>query len=542
MTVTANAPIRRNILSLDRLAFFFCILTLGLTVLYPTGRLLFEAVRHWDYPALTHNPGRAAILNTLVIALGSVAGAGCFGTALAFALMRYTFPGRRWLGVLAYLPFTLPPLVGVLSFYYLIGRDGLAPRLIERVSGFENAVLPGPWAILLVHTYSFYVFFYAMVSAALESLDRSQPEAARTLGAGPLRVFFKVTLPLLRPALVGAALLTFMSAGASFSAPYFFGRDYPLLSVQIFNERSQFNNDAALTLSVILGAVGLLGIILFRSGRKPVGVAAKGVRVAIRSRSGRAVAALAAWLIILLLLLPHLTLLWLSFVDYREWHGEVIPFHLTMANYTGLFREARAFAPFRNSLWMSAAATLGAAAVSLPAAYLIARRRPGGRWIDLLVMIPWALPGTVVAMNLIAAFNDPWLPIYNTIWMLPLAYYVRSIPLLARIFGAAIEPFDVSLVEAGRTLGASRGHCFARVVLPLIAPSVAAGMALAFVTCLGEFVVSILLYLPSNVPISVQINMEWRAAVGPAFSYSVLLMALAGGTFGLSRRFCSRVI
>ena len=160
-----------------------------------------------------------------------------------------------------------------------------------------------------------------------------------------------------------------------------------------------------------------------------------------------------------------------------------------------------------------------------------------------MVMIPWALPGTVIAMNLIAAFNDRWLPLYNTALILPLAYFVRNIPLLTRMATASIALFDASLVEAGRTLGASPRFCFQHIVLPLLAPALVAATALVFATCLGEFVASILLYSPSNLPISIQINMEWRGSgVGSAFAYSVFLMILVTATFLVSRRFASRII
>jgi iron(III) transport system permease protein len=180
--------------------------------------------------------------------------------------------------------------------------------------------------------------------------------------------------------------------------------------------------------------------------------------------------------------------------------------------------------------------------MALPAAYLIARKRPGGAWLNVLVMIPWALPGTVIAINLIVAFNERWLPIYGTVWLLPLAYFVRNIPLLTRMVGASLETFDATLIEAGRTLGASKRYCFWRIVLPLVAPAAGAGAALVFATCLGEFVASILLYQPANIPIAVKINMEWRASVGAAFAYSVLLMVLVAGTFGISRKFTSRLM
>ena len=539
--MSAESPHAPRI-SFDRWLLIACAAVLGLTVLYPTLRLGGEAFFLWDKEALTGSHAWLTIRNTLIIGFGSVAGAGVCGTALSIVLTRFTFPGSRVLAGLAYLPFTLPPLVGVLSFYYLIGKSGFIARFAERMLGIEDAVLPGVWAILLIHTYSFYVFFYAMVAPALANLDRYQLEAARTLGASRARVFFRVTLPLLRPSLTGASLLTFMSSCASFSAPYFFADKFPVLSVAIYTERSQDNHGAAVTLTVILAIVSLLGILLFRSNLSSGKSGSKGTPRPIGSSSGRVLAGVGAWSVIALLLLPHATILWLSFADYRAWNTELIPTVMTVQNYTELFTNRNAFGPIRNSLWMSAVATAATLLIALPAAYLIARRRPGGAWLNVLVMIPWALPGTVIAINLIVAFNDRWLPLYGTVWLLPLAYFVRNIPMLTRMVGASFETFDATLIEAGRTLGASPRHCFWRIILPLVAPAVVAGAALVFATSLGEFVASILLYQTGNIPIAVKINMEWRASVGAAFAYSVLLMFMVAATFLLSRKFASRIL
>jgi len=292
----------------------------------------------------------------------------------------------------------------------------------------------------------------------------------------------------------------------------------------------------------VLACVSLLGVLIFRSRQDVAGTASKGVPRELRSRSGRFVAGLLAWACMLILLTPHLNILWLSFVDHRSWYTELVPTTFTLENYTSLL-EAEAFRPIRNSLLMSIAAAGGAMLIGLPAAYLIGRRRRGGRWVNVLIMIPWALPGTVVGMNLISAFNDPWLPLYNTILILPLAYFIRFIPLWTRIAAAAVTQFDASLIEAGQTLGASRVFCFWRIVVPLMAPSLVAATALVFSSCLGEFVSTILLYTPSNLPIAMRIYHEMRGSgVGSAFAYSVFLMILVTITFVFARRFASRTM
>jgi len=528
----------------DTAALVACLVALGFTIAYPTARLVVAAVASWSWDAVLEGAGREAVRNTVLMGFASVITAGIVGSILAYAVTLFRFPGRNALAALAYLPFALPPLVGTLSFYYLIGPDlGVVPRTIHRYTAFDDFNFSGPVAVLLIHTYSFSVYFYAMVSAALESIDTSQIEAARTLGAGRWMTFRRVTLPMLMPALLGASLLTFMTSGASFSAPLFFGNDFPYLSVQIFNERTQFHEAEAVTLSVVLALISLLGIFIFRSWRRTATGGGKGTPRVIRSRRGRGIAAALAWLGMLLLLAPHLNILLLSFADHRAWQTELLPTSFTFHNYATVFSDPTAFRPIQNSLWMSVAAAAACFAIGMPAAYLMGRTRRGNLIVAFLIMIPWALPGTVTAMNLITAFNDRWLPLYNTILILPLAYFVRYIPLWARMATAAVTRFDATLIEAARSLGASPAFCFTRVVIPLMAPSIVAATALVFASCLGEFVATILLYTPSNLPIAIQINQEWRGSgVGSAFAYAVLLMIIVTATFAASRRFASRTI
>lgn len=525
----------------DRACLTLCLVVLGATVLYPTVGMVIDAFRNGDVTVLGAARGRAAVINTFTISLLSVVFAGLLGTALALVLHRFTFPGRGLLSALAYLPLALPPLVGTLAFYYLLGRDGFLLRALSQLTGMHDLVVPGPAAILIVHAYSFYVYFYAMVLAALERMDPALMEAARSLGAGPLRAFLRVRLPLLMPALAGASLLVFMSSAASFSAPYFFGEGFPMLSVEIFNAHSNYQNGQALSLTLLLAGVSLFGVLVFRSADTASAGGSKGARRTLRG-TARLAAGAAAWGTGFLLLLPHLAIVAFAFADHRAWQDEIFPTHYTLENFTALWQDPGAFAPIRNSLWASALATLAAIAIALPAAYLIARRRPGARATELLIMLPWALPATVIAMDLISAFNTPWLPLYNTVWLLPLAYFVRTVPMCARMLGAAIGPFDVTLIEAARSLGARPGRVFWRIVLPLLAPSLFAAAALAFATSLGEFAASVLIYVPDNVPISVKINMEWRSAAGPAFAYSVILSVLVAGAFVVSRRATTRTL
>jgi iron(III) transport system permease protein len=269
---------------------------------------------------------------------------------------------------------------------------------------------------------------------------------------------------------------------------------------------------------------------------------------------------------VIILLLPHLTILLMSFVKDGTWTWQVLPPQYTLENYTGL---ARAFAEFQSSLfhapiaifpdrpprvprllqpvvsslWMSTLATAGNFFFGLLVAYLLAKRKFRGKAaVDVLAMLPWALPGTVIAMNLLVVFNQPtWLAggriLAGTVWLLPLAYFIRHIPLVVRSTHAALEQLDDSLEEAARSLGATWFYAFRRVTLPLVLPGVLAGTLLAYVSALGEFVSSIMLYTVHNRPISIEILAKLRDFhFGSAAAYSVLLTGLIAGALWFSSK------
>jgi len=178
--------------------------------------------------------------------------AAAVGIPLAVLFSRYDLPGARLLGGLAALPAVLPPLVGVIAFLFLYGETGFVSLLLMKLLRLQNPPwrLEGAGAILLVHAYSMYVYFYLFVRAGLAALDGAQLEAAASLGAGRWRTVWRVVVPQLRPALMGAALLTFMTSLASFSAPYIFGGGFRVMTTQIVSTRLNGENELAMVETV----------------------------------------------------------------------------------------------------------------------------------------------------------------------------------------------------------------------------------------------------------------------------------------------------
>jgi iron(III) transport system permease protein len=445
----------------------------------------------------------------------------------------------------------LPPLVGVISFMFLYGETGILPRSLQALFSLEKPpfAIDGVPAIYLVHTYTMYVYFYTFVSAALGSLDMSLIESAYNLGASKWMVFRKITVPLLTPALVGAALLVFMISMASFSAPFLFAPDYRVLSLQIYFSKVNNDMDMVSAQTVMLSAISI-GFLLFMqwySGRHQYAMISKGIapyQAEVKGKLRRYLMGALGCLVVIILLLPHFTIFLMSFVKDGSWTWQILPSEYTFENYFNLFTKPGVLEPIVNSLKMASLATVGNLIFGVLAAYLLAKRRFVGRkLLDILIMIPWALPGTVVAMNLIIAFNKPGLftagqILTGTFWILPIAYFVRQIPLVFRSSYASFQQLDNSLEESARNLGASWFYAFRRVIVPMIAPGIFAGTLLAFVTAIGEFVASILLYIPSNKPISVEIysQLDRLSNFGTASAYSVLLIALVSVVLVFSSR------
>jgi iron(III) transport system permease protein len=507
--------------------------------LFPAGHFSIEPyARFFASPS-----GREAIFNSFTISVASVVLSAAIGVPLAFAFHRYDFRGRRILRALASAPVLLPPLVGVIAFLFLYGESGIVSRTIQLVFHLAE-----PWpnihgmsAILFVHAYSMYVYFFMFTSAGLERLDASMEEAAETLGATGYQKLTRVVLPLLAPSLVGASLITFMSSMASFSAPYIFGGGVRVLAVEIFNSKLNGNVPMALAETVLLAASSIAVLFLLRwyEGRHKYSQAGKGVsrrRVQIQSGAAKAVAAVISGGTVLFLILPHLMVFLMSFVKDGTWTTQLLPPSYTVENYARLWGDAQFFEPIRNSLWMAGAATGANLVWGLMAAFWL-RRRTGNahRFADILIMLPWALPGTVVALAMVESFSRL---LAGTVILLPIVYFIRNMPLVVRAIQASLAQVDPSIEEAAATLGAGPAYTIRKVVLPLVLPGALAGSLLAFITALGEFVSSIVIYVYANRPISIEILSHLRQFnFGSASAYGMLLILLIAVTLLAGERF-----
>jgi len=512
------------------------------TVVYPNASIIVGSFEHGlrSWREFASSPtDREALRTTLVISIGSVIASVAVGLPLAFLLTRVEFRGRRLLSAVATLPAALPPLVGVVAFLFLYGESGVVTRGVQALLGLDHApwTLNGAGAIIFVHAYTMYVYVFLFVSAGLERLDSSLDEAASGLGASRSLRLRRVTLPLLTPAIAGSMLLVFMSALGSFSAPYIFGGGLRVLSTQIVASKLNGAMDLAYVETTVLAVGAIAALILLRwfERRRTYAVSSKGsaVRSRLQSSTARALAPMLGAVLVVILVLPHAMVILVSFARDGAWTTQVLPPEYTLDNFRRLATDTDLWVPIWNSVSMTAIATALDIVVCFLAAYLLVLRRFRVRWLlAILVALPWAIPGTAIAIGLASTFDRNSLLgarvlLVGTFWILPLAYFVRGIPLVSSATEGSLRQMDPSLEDAARGLGASWWLTMRRVVLPAARPGLVAGAMLAGITAVGEFVASIVLFTHANRPISMEILSQLRNfAFGTAAAFSVVLIAL----------------
>ncbi|MGQ9806311.1 MAG: ABC transporter permease [Chlorobiales bacterium] len=477
-----------------------------------------------------------AMLNTLWISALTVVGAGAVGTALAFLFWRHIFPFKQAVSQLLLLPIGLPPLVGVFAFQLLYSESGVLPRAIQVVFGLSEVpfAFEGAGAVLFVHVYSFFVHFYLFVYASLARVDYALVEAARTFGASRTKVFVKILLPLIRPALLSASLIVFVLSLASFTAPLLFASKMPFLTVEIYNQKigGEFGIASGLTVVLILTASSIL-FVFEKLNESQLSLTQRGAIRSVPMKPLSLGAAIGLVSMVLFVVLPIAMLVVMSFSETPASSRSILPTAYGVGNYVRVFKDAMFYEPFLNSFSLSLLASVMNLFFGVAAGILIASGKMAFKSaVSVVFLLPFAIPATALGVNLIATFNQPSLlafgqTLVGTVWILPLAYFIRHLPYITRSVSSVLSNFDKSVSEAATTLGAAPARVVRRVVVPIALSAIGSGFLFTFVSAMSEFPCSVLLYSPDAVPISVAIFSSLRLGeFGVASAQGVLLVGV----------------
>lgn len=469
---------------------------------------------------------RDAIGNSLLVSLGAALGAVALGLPLALLTARYRLPGKTLLTTLAVLALLSPPFVGAYAWVLLLGKAGVLRAALAQ-AGLDAPTLRGPAAIAFVLALQYYPFVFLLTSSALGSIDRAVEEAAESLGAGPLRRLWRVTLPLVLPSLSAGALLAFMMALANFGTPVVLDpgtRVLPTLAYQRFT--SEVSSDLGLpsALCVVLVALSTGALLLQRWAASRRRVSADLLR---RSRprelppARRWAAAAVCHGIVLLSTLPLGVVVWTSL---RRTDGPVFHPGLSLDSYRQVLYGVRL--AISNSFAYSVIAALGIALVGAGLGYVVARRRdPLARALDPLLMIPYVVPGVAIGVAYALAWNDGPLVLTGTGAILILSAFIRHLPYTVRSSAAILQQIDPALEQAAVSLGASPARAFTDVTLPLMGPGLLSGTVLAWVTATGELSAALVLYVGDTVTMPVKVYLQViDGSLGPAAALSTILL------------------
>ncbi|MBN1993003.1 MAG: iron ABC transporter permease [Anaerolineae bacterium] len=511
-------------------------------VIYPLFKILLTSVSAKALPLFSHlltqNETRQVILNTLWVGLSVAALGTALGFLLAYIQVRVKVPFKNLFHLAAIIPIISPPFAVAMSTITLFGRSGL---ITKQWLGLRYDIY-GADGLIFALTISFIPFAYLSLLGMLRALDPSLDEAAINLGSSGGRTFRTITLPLLLPGFASAFLLLFVSAIADLGNPLLLGGSMTVLASRIYLAIiGEYNLEAGAVLSTILLVPSL--VIFFvqyywisrHSFITVTGNPTGQVRL-ITNPWARWPFFIGGLLFAALIFLVYGYILVGAFTEV--WG---INFNFTLDHFRFVLFGYGAEA-FKDTILLSAIATPLAALMGLLIAFLVVRRKFIGRpLVDLASVLGLAVPGTVVGIALILAYNKPFLgglipKLTGTAFIIVMAYTVRSISASVRAGSAALTQIHKSMEEASFSLGASSATTFYKVTIPLIRPAVFAGLVWAFARSMTSLSPIIFLVTPEWRIMTAQIlNEAETGRFGNAAAYSVVLIAIVLIAIGLLR-------
>ena len=442
---------------------------------------------------------RGGLINSLLVGAAATSLCVAIGVPLAWLAARFTFRGKGLLSAAVLMPLILPPFVGAIGVRKILAPGGALEVLSTSLGlPFIDILTTAPYVLVVVLiALHLYPILFLNVQAALANIDPALEEAARNLGAGGWRVFWRVTVPLMRPGLFAGATIVFIFSFTELGTPLIIGdRASDLAAVQVFDGLSELATRpmpyALVTVLLLISAGAyLLGKVLL--GRPIGAVAAKATVVA----QSRPVCGWRALLIALpfvcvtgLAVVPHLGVL--AYAATERWQDTMLPSPVTTEHLRAALTHDTTQPAIVNSLVYASLSTLVDLVLGFAIAFVVVRTRVVGRsLLDALAMLPLAVPGLVMAFGFLAVTRPGSVlsflnPQQDPTALLVVAYAIRRLPYMVRAAAAGLEQTSVTLEEAARSLGAGAIRTLRRITLPLIAANLIAGGLLAFAFAMLE--------------------------------------------------------
>lgn len=499
-----------------------------------------------------------ALKNTYIMAFFTIITVTIVGVFQILVTEYFDIKGSRILDIAFHTPLIYGGISLVTGYNYIYSSNGFVTKLLLSVFPHMNPKwFTGFVGVLFVHSFSMTTYHILFVKTAFKKVDYSTIEACQSLGGSRSAAFFKVAMPVVKPALFSATVLLCLSALNSFAAPSVLGgKDFYMINSMILSLNGIGSKDLAALLSLLLGITCIV-LMLVMKGLERRGayvsvskVPTKLRKTKIKNPIGNILMHLASYALFIVYILPILGILIFSFSDITTIVNQTFPKRLTLENYIHVFASKEAIRPFVNSVKLSILAVILVLFICVASSLAIHKVKGKATWIlELLLLIPWILPATMLAVGMISSYSNANILVFNLtllggFWLLPIAYTVNGIPSAMRLIKASLYNVNDSHEEAARSLGANAFYTLARVILPAMLPTIVSVGAITFNGLLSEYTVSALLYSANTVPLgmvlrSPSMNPDPNAAAS-TLVYIVVLMAISSITIGFTQKYRNR--
>jgi len=510
------------------LFFLIVAVILAYLALYPTFFLFFGSLR--DAPlglagnltlanyheAYLAEPWEALHLlsNSLIFAFLSSTFSIFIAMILAWIAIRTNAPFRGLLELTAILPNVIPALLVSMTWVFLLNpSNGMINVFCENLFGIKPFNIYSMTGLIWVEGMVTAPLAFLIIAAALKSMDPSLEESAKTLGSTEVGLTWRITFPLVRPAILAAWTLNFVRAIESFDTPAIIAlpAGIEVFTTRIYREALDSfpsNDNLAAAYGVGLLAIALIFVAIYQRMTARVErfttVTGKGFRphsIDLGRWKGAA-SGLAVAMLFVMAVVPFLTLVLISVLPYYHTPDWASLQNLSAKYWVDLLKQERVF----NAVWVSVRLSFFSATICIffacCIAYLTVKTKIAYRGIlDALVFIPWAFPGTVLALGILWAYVKFPIPVYNTLWILGIAYVTRLLPFALRTVSSTIIQIHKELEEASMICGAGFISTFRRIIIPLMRPGILAGWILLVTFFMREFGSSLFLSSSENEPI-----------------------------------------
>ena len=517
--------------ALTKLAIF---LFICLTILYPISTVIIRSITNSDGKLTIANFVKFfttkyyldVLKNSLFVSTVTTLLSLVLGVFMAYVMTRYDIRGKKLINILVILSLMSPPFIGAYAWIMLFGRSGFVTVLVKDWFGIALPTIYGKWGIISVFTMKMYPYVYLFTSGAMGSIDASLEEAAENLGASKWSRLKDITIPVVMPSILAGAVMVFTSCISDFGTPMLIGQNYKVLATLVYeqymSEIGTSSNFAAAVSMVVIAMSALILILqnLYINQRNYNMSALRPPQTVHLNLGSRVAVMIPAILILIVSMLPQIVVIVTSF---RNCNGPYFVDGWSLDSYRTIF--TRMIRSIKNTYVFSIYAIVIMIIFGSLAAYVTVRKRSAlTHVIDVVLMFPYVIPGAIMGLSYIVAFNRRPFFLAGTALIMILSYSVRKIPYTVRSASGFLRQMDPFVEEASINLGVSPGKTFFKITLPMMLPGVISGAILSWIETINELSSSIMLYSGKTSTIAVAIyNEVARNSFGTAAAMATIL-------------------